>query len=230
MAYFTKNEQGEFTEVTETLHTGTEMTALREKNKELRTTNTNLLKTNESLSAFADVLDGVQNITPEGLTNKINSKASERAEQMLKAAKEKYDTEVTELKTALNTSGSQLSKLVLGAEVQKAGSKHGVVQTAYDDVLRRAEGVFIVKDGKTVPRDELARDANGNALQIDTWMETQSREAPHLFTPPKGPAMARNSNVRTPAGTNGTVRTAQERMSSGLAANAKPTSAVKQLS
>lgn len=221
--YYTKNEDGTFVEVTEVLHSDADVKKIKDKNTELRATNTNLLKTNESLSAFADVLDGVQNITPEGLKTKIDAKAAERAEQMLKAAKEKYDAEVGELKTALTGANGQLHTLVLGSEVQKAGTKHGVLSTAYDDVLRRAETVFQVKDGKIVPKDELARDANGAPLAIDTWMENQAKEAPHLFTKPTGPNVARNSNVRTPSNSDGARKSGMDLISSGLAAKTQGT-------
>lgn len=198
--YFIKNETGEFVEVSEKLvpeaQVQGQIQELKTKVNEFRTTNANLLKTNESLSAFAQVLDGAANITPEVLNQKIDAKAVQRAEALVGEMKTKHTETVQTLTEQLNTSQSQLFKLVLGSEVQKAGAKHGVVATAYDDVVRRAEADFEVKEGKVVFK-QAKLDGDGKPYSVDAWMADQAKAAPHLFAPSQGPAARRNTTVRT---------------------------------
>lgn len=215
MAYFTKNENGDYVEVTETLHTAAEFKAVKEKNNELRATNTNLLKSNESLSAFADVLDGATNVTPEALMKKIEAKAAERANSLVEQMRTKHGEMVNALETELNGSKGTLSKLLLGSEVQRAGAKHGVVATAYDDVVRRAEADFIIKEGKVAFKEDKL-DASGNAYTVDSWMADQAKAAPHLFATSQGPAAKRNANVTVAPIGNDNMRPA-DRISAGLA-------------
>ena len=117
MAYFTQNEDGTFAEITEELVPATQLKEIKAKNTELRNTNTNLLKANEGLSAFADVLDGVQNITPDSLVKKIEEKAATKAEKMVTEMRAKFTDEVKALNEQLTGTSGQLSKLVLGQEV-----------------------------------------------------------------------------------------------------------------
>lgn len=221
MAYFTKNEDGTFAEITEELVPATQLKEIKAKNTELRNTNTNLLKANEGLSAFADVLDGVQNITPDSLVKKIEEKAATKAEKMVTEMRAKFTDEVKALNEQLTGTSGQLSKLVLGQEVQKAGVKHGVVPTAFDDVLRRAETEFVVKEGKVVFKAEVL-DSNGQQMTVDTWLAETIKAAPHLAVTPRGPATKQNSGVNRHAGVNnGEKRSASDLLVSGLS-NIKP--------
>lgn len=217
MAYFTKNDDGTYTEVTDKLYTETEYKAVKDKNNELRTTNSSLLKTNETLSAFATVLDGVQNITPDGLMKKIEEQATKKAETMVTEMKTKHQTELNDLTTKLNSSTGHLHKLVLGEAVRKAGPKHGVQETAYDDVLRRAESDFKVEDGKVVFKHSKL-DANGQPYTVETWLAETIKAAPHLATQPQGPNARQNATVRTPAVNTAERKSAVDLISSGLAA------------
>lgn len=216
MTYFTKNDDGTYAEVTDKLYTETEYKSVKDKNNELRATNTTLLKTNETLSAFADVLDGVQNITPDGLMKKIEEKATAKAASMVTEMKTKYDTEVADLTKKLDGSTGTLNKLLLGDAVRKAGPKHGVQETAYDDVLRRAEADFKVEEGQVKFKGDKL-DANGKPFTVDTWLAETVKNAPHLATPPQGPGARQNSNVRTNAVNSGERKSGMDLISSGLA-------------
>lgn len=214
--YYIKNEAGEYVEAPTKLYTEDEYKAVKTKNDEFRATNASLLKSNETLSAFASVLDGVQNLTPENLTKKIEELASKKAEGLVTDMKTKHQATLDELTQKLTGTSTQLSRLMLGTEVQKAGAKHRVVPTAYDDVLRRAESVFVVKDGAIAFKEEKL-DPEGNPYTVDSWMAEQAKQAPHLFEKSSGPSIQRNTPVRTPAaGGNQDTRSPMEKLASGL--------------
>lgn len=214
--YFTKNEDGTYAEVTDKLYSEVEYKSVKEKNNELRNTNTTLLKTNESLSAFAEVLDGVQNITPEGLMKKIEEKASVKASSMVTEMKSKHELEVKVLSEQLQGTNGTLNKLLLGDAVRKAGPKHGVQETAYDDVIRRAEADFVVKEGKVAfKHDKL--DSNGKPYEVETWLAETVKNAPHLAVAPKGPAAKQNPSFRAIPLNTEDRRSGTDLIASGLA-------------
>lgn len=215
MSYFTKNDQGEYVEVTDKLYTETEYKAVKDKNNELRATNTNLLKTNESLSAFADILDGAQNITPDGLMKKINEKATEKAASMVTDMKAKHESDFAELTKKYESATSTLHNLMLGDAVRKVGPKHGVLDTAYDDVLRRADAAFKVEDGKVVFKGS-SLDANGQAYTVDSWLAETIKTAPHLAQAPKGPGARQNSTFRSGSVNSGEKRSGMDLIAAGL--------------
>lgn len=194
--YFTKKEDGTYVEVSEKLYTEQDYKSVKEKNAELRNTNTTLLKANESLSAFAEVLDGVQNITPGGLMKKIEEKASAKASSLVTEMKTKYEDQLKGLTEQLNHSTGLLNRYLVSDAVRKAGPKHGVQDTAYDDVIRRAEADFIVKEGKVSFKHEKL-DADGKPYEIDTWLAETIKNAPHLAVAPKGPQAKQNPQIRS---------------------------------
>lgn len=216
MAFYTKNDQGEFVEVTDKLYTEAEYKEVKTKNAELRSTNTNLLKSNETLSAFANVLDGVQNITPEGLMRKIEEQATRKAEAMVTEMKTKHQTEFGDLKTKYDSTVSQFQKLLLGDAVRKAGPKHGVLETAYDDVLRRAEADFKVEDGKVVFKGDKLN-ANGQPYTVDSWVADTVKNAPHLAAPAKGPHAKQPAIFRSSGVNNAETVKPLDKISAGLA-------------
>lgn len=216
MTYFVKNDQGEFVEVQDKLYTEAEYKSVKDKNTELRTTNTTLLKSNETLSAFASVLDGVQNLSPEGLMKKIEEQATRKAEAMVTEMKTKHQTEFGELNKKYESASAKLHQLVLGDAVRKAGPKHGVLETAYDDVLRRAEADFKVEDGKVVfAKDTL--DANGQPYTVETWLAETVKKAPHLASQPKGPGARQPASFRSSSVNRDDAKTSPlDKITSGL--------------
>lgn len=216
MAYFTKNDDGTYTEVTDKLYTETEYKDVKTKNNELRQTNTNLLKTNETLSAFADVLDGAQNITPEGLMKKIEEKATAKAGTMVSEMKTKHQTELEDLTKKLTGATGTLNKLTLSDAVRKAAPKHGVLDTAYEDVMFRAERDFEIKDGAIVRKDGKL-DSSGAAYTVESWLGEVVKSAPHLAKTPTGPGARQNAGQRTNTVNSGERKTGMDLISSGLA-------------
>lgn len=218
--YYTKNENGDYVEVSETLVPESEIKSLKDKNSELRATNTSLLKSNETLSAFADVLDGVQNISPESLTKKIEEKARVKAESIASEMKKSYEEKISELDGKLKTSTSILSKHVLSDSIRKVGTKHGILETAYDDVIRRAQDAFDVVEGNLKFKEDKL-DSTGQPMSIESWMSDLVKTAPHLAQRASGPGFRQNNGIRDNALNKNDKISPQAKIAAGLNTKAK---------
>ena len=87
---------------------------------------------------------------------------------------------------------STLEEVVLSDKVKDIAIKHGVFESALQDIVSRARNVFTVKDGKPVPKDNKAsRDEEGNVLSPEKWIEGLAENAPHLFKPSNGSGAVR---------------------------------------
>lgn len=215
--YYQDQNDGTFRLKVEGVITEAEHKAVKEKNNELRQTNINLLKTNESLSSFEKVF-GTGNVSPEAINSRIESLATERAGKLSENAVKAAQDRVKELETGLSTKSQKLSKLLLGEAVQKAGTKHGVVPTAYDDVLRRAESDFeVTDDGLKFKQEKL--DASGQPYTVDSWMAEQAKAAPHLFAQSQGTGASRPAKPGTGNNQQVAGRTATDMIAAGLNQN-----------
>lgn len=188
-SYYDKTEDGSYRLKVEGVVLESDVAQLKAKNKELRESNIGLLKTNESLSSFEQVF-GIGNVKPDVIQSKIQEIASKKAESLVTEMKANYETKMRELETGLIKKSSKLTELMLGEAVQKAGVRHGVVATAFDDVLRRAQSDFEVTDeGLKFKHEKL--DAEGKAYNLDSWMAEQAKQAPHLFASSQGTGATR---------------------------------------
>lgn len=126
---------------------------------------------------------------------------------------------VSEMKQKMSTTEqerltlqSQLEEVVLSDKVKDIAIQHGVYETALSDIVTRSKNVFTVKDGKPLPKDGKARDANGELLTPNSWIIQLQESAPHLFKPSTGTGATRP--VRGGAGKD--TRTAAQRIADGL--------------
>lgn len=211
--YYTDAGDGTFRLQVEGVVPEAEVAAIKAKNKELRDSNIGLLKTNESLSSFEKVF-GTGNVTPDAINARIETLATERASKLSENAVKAAQERVKELESGLSTKQQKLSKLLLGEAVQKAGTKHGVVPTAYDDVLRRAESDFEVTDEGLKFKQE-KNDAEGKPYTVDSWMAEQAKAAPHLFAQSQGTGASRPAKPGTVTQPQG-QRSAGDLIASGL--------------
>jgi hypothetical protein len=104
--------------------------------------------------------------------------------------REEHEREVQGLSEKLNSTSSRLSKLLVDNAVSEAALKSGVMDTALEDVLRRAKEVFRVVDGVVVPQNRDGDTIYGKdgvrPLTQDEWLSDLRNNAPHLFKPSKG--------------------------------------------
>ena len=108
-------------------------------------------------------------------------------ETKLTAALEK----ITELEGVGKASTGKVKTLVMQGSIRQAGGELGLLPTAYDDAIARANGIFSLDDKDVA----VARDASG-ALQIGKdgktplspheWLDGMKEHAPHWFPTQKG--------------------------------------------
>lgn len=231
MLNYLENEINELPEAIQTLYTKREdglyqlqikgaiaedeVTNLKTKIKEFRDSNIDLRKSNEALQSFEQVF-GTNNIKPDAIQEKIQELAAVKASTLVTEMKTNYESKVKDLESNINLKQQKLSKLLLGDAVIKASNKHGVLNTAYDDVLRRAENDFeVTDDGLKFKHDKL--NAEGQVYDLDSWLLEQAKHAPHLFSQSQGTGATKvgKSNKTLPLGTS--------RLAAGLQQRANPT-------
>lgn len=211
--YYAPIEGGQFRlQVDDAVHVS-EHEALKQKNKEFRENNINLLKENEKYKGFSTLV-GSDSLTPDKFQEKIESLAQSRITSLTEQMKNNYETKIKELSDVATRSSSKLSELVLGSEVTKAATEHGVLGSALEDVLFRAKNAFDVKEGSIKFKEEKL-DAQGRPYTLSTWMQEVKTKAPHLFAPSQGTGAMRTSKPTTTRMATDS-RSAVEKLSAGL--------------
>lgn len=159
---------------------------------EFRNTNIELKRKVEELARFETMFK-----TGEFSAEKLNSKIEEQA--LVKAAEMKaaYEAQIAELTTKLTGTSAQFENIVVNNAISAAALKHGVSETALEDVNARAKAAFKVQDGNLVAADGVL-DAKGKPMTVDSWMTTLAEKAPHLFNASRG-AGAQKPNRAIPA-------------------------------
>ena len=190
-----------------------EVETLKQKNKEFRDTNINLLKENEKYKGFSQVF-GSENVSADKLQERIDSLANARVGTLTENLKATYESKVTELSDKLTKAGSKLSELTLGNEVVKAAADHGVISTALEDVVFRAKNAFAVNEEGVVRFKEEKLDSAGKPYSVASWMQEMKSKAPHLFAQSQGTGAAKPKG----SGVNrvNETRSAAEKIASGL--------------
>lgn len=198
--YYQPDKDGKFRlQVEDAVHVS-EFETLKQKNKEFRDTNINLLKENEKYKGFSTLV-GTDSLTPDKFQEKIESLAQQRVASMTEEMKNNYETKLRELQDVASRTGSKLSELVLGSEVTKAATEHGVLTSALEDVMFRARNSFDVVEGE-VKFKEGKLDSEGKPYTMATWIKEVKTKAPHLF------AQSQGTGARKPNGSG--VRTSDE--------------------
>ena len=189
-----------------------EVETLKQKNKEFRDTNINLLKENEKYKGFSQVF-GSENVSADKLQERIDALANARVGTLTENLKNTYESKYSELGDKLTKASSKLQELTLGNEVVKAAADHGVISTALEDVVFRAKNAFVVNEEGTVKFKEEKLDSTGKPYSVASWMQEMKTKAPHLFAPSQGTGATKpkGSGVRV-----NETRSAAEKIASGL--------------
>jgi len=190
MDYYVQNDKGEFVKHEGVLHDDKAYSELKTKVDEFRTTNTNLLKSNETLGAFSKFLGGATELTPDGLQKKIDEMARAKSEEVIKRMQETHEGETTTIKQQNEKLRGTTAKYFLGGTLRAAGSELGVYDSAYDDLMVRASAEFDVDDeGKVVAKGD-KKDGKGNPLTVSAWLAEVLKKAPHFVKPTTGPGLS----------------------------------------
>ena len=147
---------------------------------EFRNNNVELKKKVDALSQFETMFQSGE-FSAEKISSKVETLALQRASEMKTA----LEQQIAELTNGLQSEKSRVQQIVLSDAVNKAALKHGVSETALEDVLARAKGAFKVEEGNLVPVDPNL-DVKGNKPTLETWMASLATAAPHLFQGSRG--------------------------------------------
>lgn len=147
----------------------------------------NEMKANQRALKEQTLIDGGKH--KELLAMREDELRSEFSENYQKAQKALEDAERKHAKQEAALS-RQLSTLLIDNKLTALAAQYGVRSTAIQDVLARGKGTWSLEDG-----DVVAHDGNGNKmygtdgtslLDMNTWMESLSTNAPHLFEASNG--------------------------------------------
>ena len=116
-------------------------------------------------------------------------KLDEVVEKRVMNMKKDFDTKYTDLTEQLEQERAQVGAFkskAISAEIVKAGTSVGVLNTALNDVILRSQGQFSIDDkGNVVAVDgdgNVVYDADGTTpLSVENWVNTLKKDAPHLF-------------------------------------------------
>lgn len=152
----------------------------KSKLKEFRDNNVALMARTEALERFEQMFK-----TGDFSEEKISAKVREQAEKMAQDMKVSFEEEKRQLAERLTSTSTKLEQIVLNNAVSQAALKHGVSETALEDVFARAKATFKVVDGELQAADSVL-DAKGNKVTLDGWMASLAEKAPHLFNASRG--------------------------------------------
>jgi hypothetical protein len=119
-------------------------------------------------------------------TGKIDEAVQNRVTQL----KQEHEAALTAKDQALSDLTAHLQSTMLSSELGKVAIKAGVAESAMDDVLLRAQGVYKYKNDRLVPLDgkgEVIYGKNGvDPMSMSEWLTGLSATAPHLFSGSSG--------------------------------------------
>jgi len=176
---------------------GEALKAEKEKVKEFRDNNTELIKNVDNLKAkfkgidideYSKMQKEAQDLKDKKMINA--GKVDELVEDKVNKIRTEQVAEMQKMKDTNANLSTQLNEQVVGTAVTVAAVKAGVVNTAIDDVITRAGGIWGVKDGKPVAVNKdgqaIWMEGSTEPLTLDKWMESLNKTAPHLFGTSKG--------------------------------------------
>lgn len=100
------------------------------------------------------------------------------------AMREELTARATTAETALQAANRQLATLMIDNQVRAEAVKLGVLPTAVDDMILRAQAIFVMKDGQAVPMQDgkVVYGKDGSTpMTISEWAGGLKKTAPHLF-------------------------------------------------
>lgn len=189
-----------------------ELKTLKDSNKEFRDNNLSLKRKMETVTGLFG--EG-EKFDPNKLDERIEGLVTPRLESKIAEYKQAKETEISQLQEKFQTTNRRLYDLILGNEVTKAATTHGVLGSALTDVSRRAQDAFDVVDGILKPKsDKLTKD--GKELTVDDWMAGLRNEAPHLFERSNGTNASMNFKPIKNNGRETEKRSGVEMIAAGL--------------
>lgn len=117
---------------------------------------------------------------------KLDEVLNQRTERM----REEYDRKLQDASQTAEQSKAFADKFrgrVMRDEIRTAASEVGLIDSAVEDAVFRAGGLFEVNDeGNVVPREDAGLDESGKPLTPQAWLASMREKAPHWFPVPEG--------------------------------------------
>lgn len=193
-AHYTAAEDGKFRLNVEGVVPASQVTELKEKVNQFRTTNTELLKKQSALEAMEAIL-GEGGLKPTEVEKRINDLATTRANTLVEEMKNRYEGQVKDLNDGLSKRTQKLNELQLTNAVVKAASAHGVRSSALEDVQYRASRAFSIDEDGNLKYNQDKLDADGKAYTVDSWLKELAPTATHLFEANQGTGTPKNART-----------------------------------
>ena len=181
--------------------------------------------------ALQQQMDKLKDIDPAKYRELVELDREVKAGELIKAGKleeavnlrvgsMKADLEgkLSEKETALDRANRQLSSLLIDNAVKSTALRSGVLPSAVDDVVARARGIYVVEDGKVVPKEngQVVFGKDGKTPKpIDEWAAELKTSAPHLFAGSQGSGAGGGRNI---GGRDMSTMSSTDKISAGLAA------------
>lgn len=106
------------------------------------------------------------------------------------AMRDELTSRATKAERELAQANSQLSTLMIDSTVKAEALKLGVAPTALEDVVLRARAIYVMENGKAVPKTAEGQVRYGKdgstPMPIGEWLTTLKTDAPHLFATSQG--------------------------------------------
>lgn len=168
----------------------------KQKVKEFRETNVNLMKEIETLKSKVEGIDlegfnkfikSQQDVDDQKLIKegKIDQLVEKRSESM----KTKYESEISTLTAKTNKLNETLKSTLIDGQLAKLAATAGIKNTAIDDVILRGKQIFnLDADGNVIAKsgDTIKYNANNKPYTINDFMGDLQSSAPHLFQESNG--------------------------------------------
>jgi len=226
-SFYTPTDSGTFRLQVEGVVPASEYQAEKEKVKQFRATNTELLKKQSTLEAMEGIFGGEGGLKPAEVEKKINTLAQQRADSLVEQMKKAHEDRVKELEGGLSKKAQKLNELQLTAAVAAAAGTNGVKSSALEDVHARAAKAFIIDEDGNLKYKEDKLDADGKPYSVAAWMKDLAPVAPHFFESNQGTGAPKNGRTTSSVAVNNAPSDPRSDIAAGLAN--RNSSAVKRI-
>ena len=127
--------------------------------------------------------------TYEGVKEQDRDKLDKLLAERVGTMKAEHEAALKKNTDELGTLKNKLQTVMIDKAAVEACVKHGLRDTAHDDVIFRARQHWVLDGDKIVAKDREGKTIygpNGEPLTVDEWAADLTKKAPHIFAENKG--------------------------------------------
>lgn len=207
--YYEAQDSGGFRLKVEGAVPESDIEGLKNKNKELLTKSKSM---GDELTRFKTIFGDEGIPSMDKFNERLNSEVEKRVVDM----RQNYESKLKDWEGKYSKTSSTLESIVLSDAVKSAAVAASVAPTAVDDVISRARGFFVVKDGQLTTKEQVL-DKEGKPYTPQTWVANLQEQAPHLFQKSQGAGVVK-TGVKPSAVTQRDEMRPADMIAAGLAA------------